>query len=342
MEQRIRFCTSHDGVRIAYASAGSGYPLLVCQGWLSHLELDWSNTAMHRFWATLAERHQVVRYDKRGTGLSDRKVGDFSFQAQLADLASVVNALGVHRVALMGYSQGGPLCMAYAATHPDLVSHLALYGTYANGRYAAMSDLAKALIRLIEADWGGLGSLSMADIYMPGAATKDRQVFAAYQQRCAEKDAAMAQAAAVAEFNVKDLLKDIQAPTLVLQKRGDKAVPFELGRRLARDIPNSRFVPLEGDSHILTIGSVKETLDALIEFLAGTATPPAPRADGITQREAEVLRLVAQGQSNRAIAGALGISVNTVDRHVSNIFRKIRAANRAEAASYAVRQGIAS
>lgn len=342
MEQHIRFCTAPDGARIAYASVGSGYPLVVCQGWISHLELDWSDTAMHRFWGTLAERYQVVRYDKRGTGLSDRKVGDFSFRAQIADLASVVNALGVNRVALMGYSQGGPLCMAYAAAHPDMVSHLALYGTYANGRYSAMSDLAKALIRLIEADWGGLGSLSLADIYMPGATTEHRQAFAEYQQRCADKDAAVAQAATVAEFNVKHVLKNIQAPTLVLQKRGDKAVPFELGRRLARDIPNSRFVPLEGDSHILTIGSVKETLDALFEFLAGAAAPSTPRPDGITQREAEVLRLIAQGMSNRAIAGALSISVNTVDRHVSNIFAKIRAANRAEAAGYAVREGIAS
>jgi DNA-binding NarL/FixJ family response regulator len=188
-----------------------------------------------------------------------------------------------------------------------------------------------------------MGSLSMADIYMPGVATERRQAFAEYQQRCADKDAAVAQAATVGEFNVKHLLKGIQAPTLVLHKRGDKAVPFELGRRLATDIPNSRFVPLDGNSHVLTIGSVKETLDALLGFLAGDGVlTSAPRADGITHREAEVLRLIAQGKSNSAIAGALGISVNTVDRHVSHIYTKIRAANRAEAASYAVRNRIVS
>lgn len=342
MEQHIRFCTAPDGVRIAYASAGSGHPLVVCQGWISHLELDWSNPVIRRFWETLAERYRVVRYDKRGTGLSDRAVRDYSFRAQISDLASVVEAVGANSVALMGYSQGGPISIAYSAAHPEAVSHLALYGTYANGRYAAMSNLAKALIRLIEADWGGLGSLSMADIYMPGASTEDRQRFAEYQRRCAHKDAAVAQAATVAEFNVKAVLKDVRAPTLILHKRGDKAVPFELGRRLAREIPDSRLVPLEGDSHLLTIGSVKETLGALTDFLARSASPSTPRADGITRREAEVLRLIAQGMSNGAIAGALGISVNTVDRHVSNIYTKIRAANRAEAASYAVRQGIAS
>src|SRR6476469_1643003 len=119
MDQQIRFCTAPDGVRIAYATVGSGYPLVVCQGWISHLELDWSNPAMRRFWGTLAERYQVVRYDKRGTGLSDRKVADFSFAAQVGDLGSVGKAVNAPRVALMGFSQGRPLCIAYAAHHPD-------------------------------------------------------------------------------------------------------------------------------------------------------------------------------------------------------------------------------
>jgi DNA-binding CsgD family transcriptional regulator/pimeloyl-ACP methyl ester carboxylesterase len=261
----------------------------------------------------------------------------------MGDLESVLKALNADTVALMGYSQGGPLCIAYAAAHPDAVSRLILYGTYASGRYGAITDLAKALIRLIELDWGGLGSLAMADIYMPGAPTEHRQHFAEYQQQCAGKEAAAAQAATVAEFRVRHLLKDVQASTLVLHKRGDKAVPFEFGRRLAREIPNTRFVPLEGDSHLLTIGGVRETLDALFDFIGDPGTSPSSHAaNGITRREAEVLRLIAQGRSNSAIAVALGISINTVDRHVSHIYAKVRAANRAEAAAYAVRAGIVS
>ncbi len=343
MDQQIRFCAAPDGVRIAYASIGSGYPLIVCQGWMSHLEVDWANPGFRKFWSTLAERYRVVRYDKRGTGLSDRTITDYSLRAQVGDLAAVVRAAGGERCALMGYSQGGPLCIAYAAANPGAVSHLVLYGTYASGRYAAITDLAKALIGLIEADWGGLGSLLMADIYMPGASTEERERFAAYQQACAEKDAAAAQAATVAEFRVAQLLKDVHAPTLVLHKRGDKAVPFELGRRLARDLPDSRFIPLDGDSHVLTIGSVRETRDSILEFLGtASAAMPAPMTNGITRREAEVLRLIAEGRSNSAIAEALGISINTVDRHVSHIYTKVGAANRAEAAADAVRTGIAS
>lgn len=337
MDQRIRFCTAPDGVRIAYASVGSGMPLIACQGWLSHLELDWLNRDMRRFWEALGERFSVVRYDKRGTGLSDRDVDDFSFEAQLGDLAAVVEAQHTAPFALFGYSQGGPLCVAYAAAHADSVSHLVLYGTYANGRYAAISDLARALNRLIEVDWGGLGSLSMADIYMPGASAEQRQAFARYQQRCAETKAALAQADAVGEFTVKHLLKDVHTPTLVLHKRGDKAVPFELGRRLARDVPNSRFVPLDGDSHIITIGAVQETLDAIFGFVPGAGAAWDPLPSGLTRREIEVLRLIAGGKSNRTIGEALGISINTVDRHVTNIYTKIGAGNRAEAASYAVR-----
>lgn len=338
MEQTIRFCKSADGVRIAYATVGSGYPLVACQGWLSHLELDWSNREWQRFWGTLAEQYLVVRYDKRGTGLSDRNVEDFSLEAQTADLAAVVDALGVSKLALLGYSQGGPISIAYTAAHADVVSHLILYGTYASGSYVAISELATALLELIRADWGGVGSLAQADIYMPGASTEDRQAFAKYQTQCAGYDAAMAQAATVGEFRVRHLLKDIQTPALVLHKKDDKPVPFELGRRLARDLPNSRFVPLEGNSHILYLGSANETIAAIIEFLGNA---PTTLVGGITQREVDVLRLVAAGRSNRAIAEQLSISVNTADRHVSNILTKIGATNRAEAASYAVRNGLA-
>lgn len=249
--------------------------------------------------------------------------------------------MGAKKVALLGYSQGGPISLAYAAGHQQIVSHLILYGTYASGSYVAISELAGALHRLIEADWGGLGSLAMADIYMPGASTEDREAFAEYQRLCADKDCALRQSRTVGEYKVKHLLRDIRTPALVLHKKNDKPVPFELGRRLARDLPNSRFVPLEGDSHLITIGSVKETLNAIFEFLSERGREQALSRDNISPRERDVLRLIAAGRSNRQIAEELSISVNTVDRHVNNIYTKINASNRAEAASYAVRNGLA-
>lgn len=347
MEQKIRFCAAPDGTKIAYATVGSGYPLVVCQGWLSHLELDWSMEHSRGFWERVSERHLVVRYDRRGTGLSDRDVTDFSLDSQVADLASVVDALKLERVALLGYSQGGPITIAYTHAHASRVSHLILYGTYASGHYVAISDLAKALVHLIDADWGGLGSLAQADIYMPGVSTDVRQAFAEYQRQCANKDAAHAQAEAVAAFNVKPLLKDIHVPALVIHKRGDRPVPFELGRRLARGLSNSRFMPLEGETHLLTLGSTGIVIEAITGFLAGEtvgqeASARATRAASIiTPREKDVLRLIAAGKSNRQIAEELTISVNTADRHVSNILTKIAASNRAEAASFAVRNGLA-
>ncbi len=347
MEQSIRFCTAPDGGRIACATVGAGFPLVVCNGWISHLELDWEIGHSRRFWEALGERHLVVRYDRRGTGLSDRHVEDYSLEAQVGDLTAVISALGLQRAALLGFSAGGPITLAYAHRNPGVVSHLVLYGTYARGKYAAISDLAKALMHLIEADWGGLGSLAQADIYIPGASTEARQAFAEYERQAAEKDAALAQAAAVGAFDVKHLLGEIHTPALVLHKRGDRPVPFELGRRLARDLPNSRFMPLEGDVHVLTLGSAGVVINAIEEFLAGHSVGEAPPARAgpavgiITRREKDVLRLVAAGKSNRQIAEELSISINTADRHVSNILAKIGASNRAEAASFAVRSGIA-
>lgn len=344
MEQTIRFCAAPDGTRIAYATAGSGYPLVVCPGWLGHVELEWANDALRGFWEKLAARYRVIRYDRRGTGLSDRSAEDFSLEAQTADLEAVVDAAGEKHVAVLGYSAGGPIVISYAAAHPDVVSHLILYGTYASGSYVAMSDLAAALHKLIEADWGGMGSLAMADIYIPGAPTEARQAFAEYQKQCATKEVALEQAQTVTDHTVKHLLKEIEMPSLVLHKRGDKAVPFELGRRLARDLPNSSFVPVDGNSHLIGIGrGTTEMVEAILDFLAAAGSASeALAADSITRREAEVLRLLAAGRSNRQIADELSISVNTVDRHVSNVYTKIGATNRAEAASYAIRSGIAS
>lgn len=305
------------------------------------MELDWVADFSRKFWERAGEHYTVVRYDRRGTGLSDRKVRNYSLQAQTGDLAAVVDAIGECRIALLGISAGGPVSIAYTAAHPEAVSHLILFGTYASGSYAAISELAKVLNRLIEVDWDGMGSLAMADLYIPGVSTEARQAFAAYQQQCATKEAAICQATAVGEFNVKHLLKGIRTPTLVMHKRGDKAVPFELGRRIARDLPNSRFVPLDGNCHVLALENTRATLEAMLEFLATPgAAEPAP-TNVVTRRERDVLRLVAAGKSNRQIAEELRITVNTVDRHVSNILAKIGASNRAEAASFAVRNGIA-
>lgn len=159
MDQRIRFCASRDGVRIAYAVHGKGPPLVRTATWLTHLEFDWESPVWRHWLTELGATHAVVRYDERGCGLSDRDVGDLSLDAWTGDLEAVTEAAGFQRFALLGISQGGPVAIAFAARHPDRVSHLILYGTYARGRNrrdptSEQREEADTLASLAKIGWG--------------------------------------------------------------------------------------------------------------------------------------------------------------------------------------------
>jgi len=167
MEQQIRFCTSADGVRIAYATVGEGPPLVLVPGWVSHLELTWENSAVRQGYELLAEHFLLIRYDKRGTGLSDRGVTDFSLEAPLRDLEAVVQSLKLRRFSLYAISEGGPLAIAYAARQPRRVTRLALYGALARGS-AWPKETIDALAALVRVQWG-LASETMNNIFTPGA-----------------------------------------------------------------------------------------------------------------------------------------------------------------------------
>ena len=156
-EQEIRFCTASDGVRIAYATIGEGPPLVKAANWLSHLEFDWRSPVWRHWLDELSRDHLFVRYDERGCGLSDRSVEDFSFEAWVRDLESVVDDLALERFTLLGISQGGPVAIAYAALHPERVSRLILYGTYAQGwakRGLGETEECKAILTLMREGWG--------------------------------------------------------------------------------------------------------------------------------------------------------------------------------------------
>jgi len=182
MQQQIQFVTAPDGVSLAVATMGSGTPLLIVPGWISHLELDWTWPQSHDVFERLARDHLLVRYDKRGNGLSDRDVRDYSPEAQVHDLGAIIEALGLRGVALMGISQGGPISIAYAGQHPENVSQLILYGTFHDAKATHMSDLVDAFVGLIRADWGGFGAATVLEMFIPGAPPKAREVFAEYQR----------------------------------------------------------------------------------------------------------------------------------------------------------------
>jgi pimeloyl-ACP methyl ester carboxylesterase len=133
-DQQIEFCTTADGVSIAYALVGEGPPLVKAPNWLGHLEYDWRTPVWRHWWEELSRDHLLVRFDQRGCGLSDWSVEDLSFAAHVGDLESVVDALGLERFALLGVSQGGAFAVEYAVRHPERVSQLILYGSYPRGR----------------------------------------------------------------------------------------------------------------------------------------------------------------------------------------------------------------
>jgi class 3 adenylate cyclase/pimeloyl-ACP methyl ester carboxylesterase len=252
---------------------GSGLPLIIVPGWISHLELDWYLPQSHDLFERLARNHLLVRYDKRGTGLSDRNVDDYSLKAQVSDLEAVINALGLRGVALLGYSQGGPISVAYAVEHPEVVSHLILYGTYHGGERPDVQRLVDAFVALIRADWGGYGATTMLEVFVPGAPPEAREFFAEYQRQSANAEDAARTLVSSLEYEVTALLAQVVTPTLVLHRRGDKAAPFQQGREIAAHIPGARFVPLQGDIHVIWLGDTEPLISAIEDFLSGEEGP---------------------------------------------------------------------
>ncbi|MCC5809079.1 MAG: alpha/beta fold hydrolase [Ectothiorhodospiraceae bacterium] len=178
MRQRIRFCTSRDSAQIAFATAGEGLPLVRVNNWFTHLDLDWDNPVWRHWSEALAERRTLVRYDPRGSGLSDRGVTDFSLDALVADLEAVVDALELRRFPLFGLCQGGVVAVAYAARHPERVSRLVLYDSYLHGAFVGdagdtLRKQAQAFSQVIELGWGrrvGAFREMFANLLMPEAA----------------------------------------------------------------------------------------------------------------------------------------------------------------------------
>ena len=277
MEQEIRFCTTSDGVRIAYASLGDGPPLIVVPGWVSHQEIIWETPFWRPMVAALGEHFKIVSYDKRGTGLSDRSVSDYSVEARLRDLEAVVESLKARRIALFGISEGGPVAISYAAAHPRSVTALLLFGTFAQGPRLTANDKQRetidALIALARAEWG-LGSQTLSNVFMPGAAPDEVELFTNLQRAGATREDAAAMLQANVETDVSDRLSKIRAPTLVAHVRGDRAIPFELGRRLASSVRNARFLALDGERHLGAETGQQVFLEAAKEFLLAHYSPP--------------------------------------------------------------------
>ena len=271
MERQIRFCVTTDGSRLAYSIVGQGPALVVPPPWISHQDLGWQDPVSRRFGERLAHHHTLVQYDRPGTGLSDRNRTDFSLESELQDLETVIDHLKLKRLALLAWSFGGPVAIAYAAKHPRRVSHLILYATYARGEAITTEEVKASLISLVRAHWG-IGSKALADIFIPGADAAGIELWAKYQRECATPEIAAKILDLLYKANVAQLLPNLRVPTLVLHRQQDRAMPFRLGRELASLIPNARFVPLEGVDHIPWLGDPDSVLRAIAEFLGDPVT----------------------------------------------------------------------
>jgi DNA-binding winged helix-turn-helix (wHTH) protein/pimeloyl-ACP methyl ester carboxylesterase len=254
LNQEVHFCTAPDGVRIAYASAGRGPPLVKAANWLNHLEYDWQSPIWSHLLHEFASRYQLIRYDERGNGLSDWDVADISFEAFVRDLESVVEAAKLKRFALLGISQGCAVSIVYAIRHPEQVSHLILYGGFARGRTRRDPEHAKTLLSIVEQGWGKENPAFrqfFTSLFFPDGTPEQMQWFNDLQRMTTSTENALRIMRATGELDISDLLSQVKVPTLVLHCRNDAAVAFDEGRRLAAGIPGAKFVALESRNHLV-------------------------------------------------------------------------------------------
>ena len=338
MDPQIKYARTSDGVSIAYWAIGEGPPLLhLPWGTLSHCQGEWRLEGCRRWYERLARRSTVIRYDPRGCGMSDPMGGSVSVDDLVKDIEAVVASLGLKQVALLAAGESGNTAIAYAAKHTDRVSRLVLWCCYARPSDREKSPGYQATTALVDQD-PVIFSETVSRIVLGWSAGEEARALAA-GIRGVDPVSLRLLLDTFHSFDASRLLPMITVPTLVMHRRGWQNPGLDAARVLAAGIPDARMLVLEGDSGVPYAGDM-EAAAAAVEAHVGES-PVAGNPAGLSEREVEVLRLVAAGRSNREIGEALTISLNTVDRHVSNILTKIGASNRAEAASFAVRNGLA-
>jgi pimeloyl-ACP methyl ester carboxylesterase/DNA-binding CsgD family transcriptional regulator len=334
--QDIRFARSADGVGIAYAIHGSGPPLLVDACWLSHLQFDWQSPVWRHYLVELGRIATVIRYDERGHGLSDRGVTDHSLEARVADLEAVADDAGLDRFALLAMAQGGPVAIEYAARHPERLTRLAFYGSYAGALANATPEdleLYAAFEALIKVGWARPTSefrRVFSSMMIPGGTEEQMRWLDDLQRMAVDAETAILARSQRQVTDSSARLAELDLPTLVLHSRGDQMNPFKESRRLAANIRGARLVALESNNHIVLADEPAWPvfLRELRDFLAPDRTHAATVvtddvAAVLSPRELDILGLAAGGRDNDTIAAELVLSVRTVERHLQNAYAKL-------------------
>jgi pimeloyl-ACP methyl ester carboxylesterase/DNA-binding CsgD family transcriptional regulator len=340
---QIRFCKSSDGVRIAYTQGGQGPAMIEVATWLNHVEYDWKSPIWNARLAELTRNYTLTRYDGRGCGLSDQNPLHLTFDDLVADLEAVVNASGLKRFILLGCCQGAPVAMAFAARHPERVSHLVLYGAYARGKLAHNPspqdiDEAETMLKLVELGWGRDNPAFrqvFSALLIPDSRPEQYSWFMDMQRMTISPQNVVRLMRTHNRIDVSGKLSDIRSPTLVMHARNDRRVPFAEGHLVAHSIPNAEFVPLESNNHLLLEHQPawRQFLDETARFVRADRGAESGQTTflGLTAREREVLDLIAGGLDNSQIARSLTLSEKTVRNHINSIFGKLGTPNRAQA-----------
>ncbi len=338
-ESAIRYVRSADGVNIAYAVHGSGPAFLQTPSFpVSNLEIEWRSRRYRAWWEKLAFDRTLVRYDCRGAGLSDRDARDFSLPKLVADLEAVVDKLDLKAFAIFGFGHLGPASIVYATRHPERVSHLILWHTYARASDYSREPRVEAARSLIEKDWDLYTELEgiRATGFGGGTAAVG---YSRFLRESASPEGLRAAFNAIRMTDVTDLLPGVKVPTLILCRGESRVLGTEVSRELASAIPDARLVMLEGGSPAPFLGDAEKTVAEIRAFLA-EGTPSSRPPVGLSPRELDVLALIAAGMSNREIAEEFGISERTIARHITNLYGKIGARNKAAATAFAIEHSI--
>lgn len=349
--QRIRYVRTSDGVQLAWAEAGAGPVMIKAANWLTHLEYEWESPVWRHWIRFFSDHFRFVRYDERGCGMTDRNVGDLSLERWVDDLEAVIEAAELREpFALMGISQGAPVCVAYAVRHPERVSHLVLYGGYARGAYrrgdAERANFYRAMIDLVRLEWGSDNPTFrqvFTSRFIPGGTDEQLSWFNELCRKTLRPEIAAHLLESRATLEVTALLGEVRTPTLVLHARDDVVAPIAEGRILAAGIPGAQFIELDSKNHILLENEPAwdRFREAVMEF-TGLSLPAGgenPAFASLSPREREVLMLITEGLSNAQIAERLSISDKTVRNHVSNLFDKLGVWTRAQAIVFAIDRG---
>jgi RNA polymerase sigma factor (sigma-70 family) len=344
----VRYVKASDGVQLAWAESGTGPTLVKAATWLTHLEHDLESPVWHHWTRFLSDHFRYIRYDERGSGMSERNISDLSWERRIKDLETVIDtSCGSEPVTLLGISHGSAVCIAYAVKHPERVARMILYGGFARGALKRSDEEAtrmyEAIINLATL-WGSDNPAFrqvFTSRFIPGGSDQQLRWLNEICQKSTSPQLAGPLLRARAETDITPLVSQAQVPTLILHALDDAVVPIAEGRFLATEIAGAQFVELESRNHVLLEHEPAwaRFQEEVLEFTGRRASGNDEAFRELSPRERETLSLLAEGLSNSEIAERLGISEKTVRNHLSHLFDKLGVWSRAQAIVFARERG---